>query len=245
MRFSGRLGRPGERTSPRRRKSCIVGALELDILLGDVRSLKEKRAVVKPVLAELRRYGVCAAETGEQDRYRRSMLGVAMASAAVDHVHEVLDTCERHVAGRRNCNCSRSGEGFSAPRTDSCPPHRGPACRMNYATQQLHNLSSGQGEELIVMVDPARARKLAKRIAHDRRDSDRARDQGSAAAFVTITDAKVTADLHDATVYYTVMGADLEHRTGPRGRCRRAREGQGRICAPRWAQAPASGSPRR
>ncbi|AWK73115.1 MULTISPECIES: DUF503 domain-containing protein [Rhodococcus] len=75
-----------------------VGALELDILLGDVRSLKEKRAMVKPVLAELRRYGVSAAETGEQDRYRRSMLGVTMASSAVDHVHEVLDTCERHVA---------------------------------------------------------------------------------------------------------------------------------------------------
>ena len=78
--------------------------------------------MVRPVLAELRRYGVSAAETGEQDRYRRSMLGVAMASSAVDHVHEVLDTCERHVAGRRNCNCLRSGDGFSAPRTDSeCP----------------------------------------------------------------------------------------------------------------------------
>ncbi len=77
-----------------------VGALELDILLGDVRSLKEKRALVKPVLAELRRFGVSAAETGEQERYRRSMLGVVLASSGVDHLHEVLDTCERHVAER-------------------------------------------------------------------------------------------------------------------------------------------------
>ena len=29
-------------------------------------------------------------------------------------------------------------------------------------------------------------------------------------AGVTITDAKVTADLHDATLYYTVMGASLD-----------------------------------
>ncbi len=77
-----------------------LGALELDILLGDVRSLKEKRSMVKPVLAELQRFGVSAAETGEHDRYRRSLLGVAMASSGVDHIHEVLDNCERHVAQR-------------------------------------------------------------------------------------------------------------------------------------------------
>ena len=77
-----------------------LGALELDILLGDVRSLKEKRSMVKPVLAELQRFGVSAAETGEHDRYRRSLIGVAMASSGVDHIHEVLDNCERHVAQR-------------------------------------------------------------------------------------------------------------------------------------------------
>jgi uncharacterized protein YlxP (DUF503 family) len=77
-----------------------IGALELDILLGDVRSLKEKRSLVKPVLTELRKYGVAAAETGEQDRHRRSVLGVVLCSSSVDHVHEVLDTCERSVADR-------------------------------------------------------------------------------------------------------------------------------------------------
>ncbi|MFM1725801.1 MULTISPECIES: DUF503 domain-containing protein [Rhodococcus] len=77
-----------------------LGALEMDILFGDVRSLKEKRSLVRPVLTELRRYGVSAAETGEHDRYRRALLGVAVASSGVGHVHEVLDQCERHVAGR-------------------------------------------------------------------------------------------------------------------------------------------------
>jgi ribosome-binding factor A len=59
------------------------------------------------------------------------------------------------------------------------------------------------------MADPARARRLAKRIStivasaieHEIKDP---RLDG-----VTIIDAKVTADLHDATLYYTVMGSTL------------------------------------
>ncbi len=77
-----------------------LGALELDVLLGDVRSLKEKRSLVKPVIAALARYGVSVAETGDQDRYRRSLIGVAVASADVGHLNEILDNCERTVAGR-------------------------------------------------------------------------------------------------------------------------------------------------
>jgi ribosome-binding factor A len=60
------------------------------------------------------------------------------------------------------------------------------------------------------VADAPRARKLAKRIAqivasaleHEVKDPRLAR--------VTITDAKVTADLHDATVYYTVLGDKLD-----------------------------------
>jgi uncharacterized protein YlxP (DUF503 family) len=78
----------------------FVGALEFDILLGDVHSLKQKRSVIRPVLAELQRFGVCAVEGGENDRYRRALLGVAMVSSGMSHVTEVLDRCERHVAAR-------------------------------------------------------------------------------------------------------------------------------------------------
>ncbi|GAA1092502.1 ribosome-binding factor A [Tsukamurella sp. TY48] len=60
------------------------------------------------------------------------------------------------------------------------------------------------------MADPARAARLAKRIAtivataieHDIKDPR--------LDFVTVTDARVTNDLHDATVYYTVMGPTLD-----------------------------------
>ncbi len=79
----------------------FVGALTLDVLLGDVHSLKEKRSVVRPVVAELRRkYEVSAAEVGELDLHRRALLGVAVTAADAGHVRDVLDACERTVAAR-------------------------------------------------------------------------------------------------------------------------------------------------
>ena len=60
------------------------------------------------------------------------------------------------------------------------------------------------------MADPARARRLSKRIqeivasAMEREIKDRRLE------FVTITDCRVTGDLHDATVFYTVRGRTLD-----------------------------------
>ncbi|MEU9604453.1 DUF503 domain-containing protein [Streptomyces sp. NPDC048057] len=78
-----------------------VGTLSFDLLLGDVRSLKEKRSVVRPIVAELqRKFVVSAAETGEQDLYRRAEIGLAVVSGDAGHLRDVLDRCERFVAGR-------------------------------------------------------------------------------------------------------------------------------------------------
>jgi uncharacterized protein len=78
-----------------------VGALELDILLGDVHSLKQKRSAVRPVIAELRRrFEVSAAEAGHMDLHRRALIGVAAVASDAEHVRDLLDACERLVAGR-------------------------------------------------------------------------------------------------------------------------------------------------
>ncbi|HLI36293.1 MAG TPA: DUF503 domain-containing protein [Streptosporangiaceae bacterium] len=79
-----------------------VAALTLDVLLGDVRSLKQKRSVVRPLVAELRRKypGVSVAETGHLDLHRRAEIGVAVVSATATHATEVLARCERLVAQR-------------------------------------------------------------------------------------------------------------------------------------------------
>ena len=78
-----------------------IGWLEFDLLLGDVHSLKEKRSLVRPVVAELqRKFSVSAAETGSQELYRRAGIGLAMAAADRGHAVEVLDAAERLVAAR-------------------------------------------------------------------------------------------------------------------------------------------------
>lgn len=78
-----------------------IGWLEFDILLGDVHSLKQKRSVVRPIVAELqRRFSVSAAETGAMDLHRRAGIGVAVVAADRAHVVAVLDAAERLVAGR-------------------------------------------------------------------------------------------------------------------------------------------------
>ena len=78
-----------------------VAALTLDVLLGDVRSLKQKRSVVRPLVAELRRRhpGVSVAETGQLDLHRRAEIGLAVVSDTAAHAVSVLEACERLVAG--------------------------------------------------------------------------------------------------------------------------------------------------
>ena len=78
-----------------------TGTALFDVLLpGDSRSLKAKRSYVRPIIAALRRYEVSAAEVGALDRHGRAEIGVAVVAADAAHVGEVLDNCEREVAGR-------------------------------------------------------------------------------------------------------------------------------------------------
>ncbi|HEU0086374.1 MAG TPA: 30S ribosome-binding factor RbfA [Pseudonocardiaceae bacterium] len=60
------------------------------------------------------------------------------------------------------------------------------------------------------MADPARARRLAKRITQIVASGLEHEVKDPRLAMVTITDAKVTADLRDATVYYTVLGETID-----------------------------------
>jgi uncharacterized protein YlxP (DUF503 family) len=82
-------------------KGMWIGWIEFDLLLGDVHSLKEKRSVVRPVLAEIkRRFDVSVTEAGLQEQYRRTVIGVGLVSADRAHLMEVLGAVERFVAVR-------------------------------------------------------------------------------------------------------------------------------------------------
>jgi uncharacterized protein YlxP (DUF503 family) len=81
--------------------AVFAGVLTLDVLLGDVHSLKQKRSLVRPVVAELRRrFEVSAAEAGHLDLHRRALVGVAVVAADAAHCTQVLNACERLVADR-------------------------------------------------------------------------------------------------------------------------------------------------
>ena len=73
-----------------------------DLLLGDVRSLKEKRSVVRPIVAELRRrFAVAAAETGALDLHRRAEMSASRCRARRMRTwSRCSSSCERLVAGR-------------------------------------------------------------------------------------------------------------------------------------------------
>ncbi|MDQ1465109.1 MAG: uncharacterized protein QOC73_2050 [Actinomycetota bacterium] len=79
----------------------FAGVLEIDLLLGDVHSLKEKRSLIRPLIADVRkRFEVSVAEGGFLELHRRALIGVAVVAAEAAHCVEVLAACERLVAAR-------------------------------------------------------------------------------------------------------------------------------------------------
>lgn len=58
------------------------------------------------------------------------------------------------------------------------------------------------------MADPGRARRLAGRIKQIVATQLELNVKDPRLGMITVTDVRVTADLHDATVFYTVFGTD-------------------------------------
>ncbi|MGH3938091.1 MAG: DUF503 domain-containing protein [Pseudonocardiaceae bacterium] len=96
-----------------------VGALELDLMFGDVHSLKEKRSLLRPLIAELRRrFDVAAAEAGYVELHRRALIGVAAVAGEVGQVRNVLQACERLVAGRPEVDLLAARHRLLGPEDD-------------------------------------------------------------------------------------------------------------------------------
>ena len=75
-----------------------ASVLVVDLHLPMPASLKEKRAVITPILdGARRRHRVAAAEVDHQDRWQRSELAFAAVGSSPRQVTEVLDAVERFV----------------------------------------------------------------------------------------------------------------------------------------------------
>ncbi len=75
-----------------------VAVVQFELHIPTSRSLKEKRAALRPIVEGLRhRFQISVAEVGYQDKWQRALVGVAVVSDSVGHATEVVDSVERWV----------------------------------------------------------------------------------------------------------------------------------------------------
>lgn len=78
---------------------CAV--VECDLHVPQSRSLKEKRAVVRPIVDGIRhRFHLSVAEVGYQDKWQRALIGLAVVAETQAHAAEVVDSVERWIWSR-------------------------------------------------------------------------------------------------------------------------------------------------
>ena len=78
---------------------AAVALLTLEIYVPGITSLKEKRGIVKPLVARLRNeFNVSVAEVEDQDQLGHTVLAVAAVSASPDYVHGLLTRVAESVS---------------------------------------------------------------------------------------------------------------------------------------------------
>ncbi|MBV8305134.1 MAG: DUF503 domain-containing protein [Acidimicrobiia bacterium] len=113
LRLPGSQGRGRDRDLRRARDPTDVGHLHVALRLPACHSLKEKRALIKPILdGARRRYQVAAAEVGYQDKWQRAELGFAAVAGSARHVTDVLQSVERFVWSFPEVEVLETSSGF-------------------------------------------------------------------------------------------------------------------------------------
>jgi uncharacterized protein len=79
-----------------------VAVCELTLHLPASASLKDKRQIVRSVLARLRnQFEISASEVDHQDTWQLTTLGLAYASGDAQHARDVIDNAVRYVEESR------------------------------------------------------------------------------------------------------------------------------------------------
>jgi uncharacterized protein len=77
-----------------------AAAVCFDLHVPESRSLKSKRAVVRPIVEGLRhRFRVSVAEVDHHDQWQRAAIAVAVVAESDGRLRQVLESVERFVAG--------------------------------------------------------------------------------------------------------------------------------------------------
>jgi hypothetical protein len=76
-----------------------AAAVRFELHIPESRSLKTKRAAIRPIVDGLRhRLRVSVAEVDHQDTWQRTAIAVAVVAESDGHLREVLSSVERLVA---------------------------------------------------------------------------------------------------------------------------------------------------
>lgn len=79
-----------------------VGLLTLEIYIPGITSLKEKRGIVKPLVARIRNeFNVSVAEVEDHDQLGHTVLAIAAVSISADYVYGLLERVAQSVAAWR------------------------------------------------------------------------------------------------------------------------------------------------
>lgn len=80
----------------------IIGACEITLHLPECHSLKDKRQIIKSIMARVRnQFSVAIAEVDENDRWQIAILGVSCVSNSRQHADEVLAHVQRFIEATR------------------------------------------------------------------------------------------------------------------------------------------------
>lgn len=76
----------------------VVGICEIEVLIPQASSLKEKRIVIKSIKDKIsKRFNVSIAEVGYQDKWQRALLGVSKVSNDTVSIEKVFDFIDKLI----------------------------------------------------------------------------------------------------------------------------------------------------
>ncbi len=108
VRLPGPQGRRHHRDLRRAGNRTHVAVVQCELHIPTSRSLKEKRAVLRPIVEGLRhRFQISVAEVGYQDKWQRALVGMAVVSDSYAHAVDVVDNVERWVWSKPEVEVTR------------------------------------------------------------------------------------------------------------------------------------------
>jgi len=93
-----------------------AAAMSFDLHVPASRSLKAKRAAIRPIVDGMRhRFRLSVAEVDHQDQWQRAEIAVAVVAESDGRVRELLDAAERFVAGAPDVELLRTETAWLDP----------------------------------------------------------------------------------------------------------------------------------